>query len=54
MINELCYAGVTRSAEDDTVGATSSTGRTGMLPKFELTVIAQSFNYLIFVALIFG
>ena len=41
MINQLCYACAIRSAEDDTVGATSSTGQTGMLPKFLLAVIAE-------------
>ena len=35
MINELCYAAATRSAEENRVGAATSTARgTGMLPNF--------------------
>ena len=39
MINELRYAAATRSAEDDRVGAATSTARgNGMLPNFPFSL----------------
>ena len=39
MINELCYAAATRSAEENRVGAATSTARgTGMLPNFPFSL----------------
>ena len=39
MINELCYAGATRSAEDDTIADVAQAGSRGMLPISSIAVL---------------